>query len=60
MSLLKDIVWNWLDKGETLFQRITNDSTSELSSSHFDLNLEIVVATNASENDIGSVILRKY
>ena len=58
--LKKDAKWIWTKKCQSAFEKIKKAITSDLSLTHFDPKLKVVVASDASDAGIGAVILRKY
>ena len=58
--LKKGAKWNWSSECENAFQKIKSVLVSDLSLAHFDPKEEIIVASDASDFGIGSVILHRF
>uniref|UniRef100_A0A1I7WFN4 RT_RNaseH_2 domain-containing protein n=1 Tax=Heterorhabditis bacteriophora TaxID=37862 RepID=A0A1I7WFN4_HETBA len=58
--LKKNTTFKWSTNDQTVFERVKEVLSSKLSLTHFDQNLDIIVAADASDYGIGAVILHKY
>ena len=58
--LKKDAKQMWTGKSQSTFEKIKKTLTSDLSLTHFDPKLNIVVASDSSDSGIEAVILIKY
>ena len=57
--LKKDKLWLWTPEYQESFEKIKKTLTSDLSLTHYDPTLDIIVASDASSYDIGACILHK-
>ena len=57
--LKKDKTWSWTPECQAAFERIKETLTSDLSLTHYDPKLDIIVASDASSFGIGACILHK-
>ena len=57
--LKKDSKWMWKEKCQNAFEKMKKALTSDLSQTHFDHQLKIVVPSDASDLGIGAIILQK-
>ena len=57
--LKKDKTWSWKLESPAAFERIKETLTSDLSLTHYDPMLDIIVANDASSFGIGACILHK-
>ena len=58
-SLKKDKPWLWTPECQESFEKIKKTLTLDLSLTHYDPNLDIIVASDASSYIIGACILQK-
>ena len=58
--LRKEKKWIWTKECEQAFREIKNKLTSDLFLTHFDPNLDIIVASDASTHNVGACILHKW
>ena len=58
--LHKEKKWIWTKECEQAFREIKEKLTSDLFLTHFDPNLEIIVASNASTHGVWACILHKW
>ena len=58
--LRKEKKWIWTKECEQAFLEIKNKLTSDLFLTHFDPNLDIIVASDASTHGVGACILHKW
>ena len=58
--LRREKKWIWTKECEQAFREIKNKLTSDLFLSHFDPNLDIIVASDASTHGVGACILHKW
>ena len=58
--LRKEKKWIWTKECEQAFREIKNKRTSDLFLTHFDPNLDIILACNASTHGVGACILHKW
>ena len=57
--LKKDKPWDWTVKCQEALEKIKEMLTSDLFLTHYNLDLEIIVASDASSYGVGACILRK-
>lgn len=57
--LKKENNWNWTEDCKKAFKEIIQKLTSELALTHFDPELEIIIASDASSHGVGACILHK-
>ena len=57
--LKKDKPWQWTPECQEPFEKIKKTLTSDLSLTHYDPTLDIIVASDASLYSIGACILHK-
>ena len=57
--LKKDLKWNWTDECEKAFEKLKTALTSNLVLTHYNLNKQIYVASDASNFGLGAVIFHK-
>ena len=57
--LKKDKKWRWTPECQTAFDQIKKALTSDIFLTHYDPNLEIIVASDASSYGVGACILHK-
>lgn len=57
--LKKDQPWHWSSDCQTVFEKIKETLTSDLFLTHYNPNLEIVVASDASSYGLGACMLHK-
>ena len=57
--LKKDKKWRWTPEYQTAFDQIKKALTTDLFLMHYDLKLEIIVASDASSYGVGACILHK-
>ena len=57
--LTKDKPWSWTPECQESFEKIKKTLTSDLSLTHYDPTLDIIVASDASSYGIGAYILHK-
>ena len=58
-QLRKDKVWNWTMECKMAFEKLKEVFTSELFLTHYNPDLDIIVASDASAYGIGACILHK-
>ncbi|KIH56794.1 hypothetical protein ANCDUO_13025 [Ancylostoma duodenale] len=58
--LKKNVPFNWPEDCQKALDKAKNVLTSPLLLTHFDPNLELIVAADASEYGIGAVILHRF
>ena len=57
--LKKDKLWDWSTKCQEAFDKIKEALTLDLFFTHFDTNLELIVACDAGSYGVGACILHK-
>ena len=58
--LRKERKWTWTKECEQAFREIKNKLASDLFLTHFDPNLDVTVASDASTHGVGACILHKW
>ena len=58
--LRREKKWIWTKECEQAFREIKNKLTSDLFLTHFDPNLDVIVARDASTHGVGACILHKW
>ena len=57
--LKKDVKWNWTDECKKAFEKLKTVLTLNLALTHYNLNKQIYVTSDASNSGLGAVILHK-
>lgn len=58
--LKKDVKWNWSPACQKSFEQFKNVLQSDLLLTHYNPNLEMIVAADASQHGIGAVLLHRF
>ena len=56
----KDVKWNWTQACQSAFEQLLEEISSATTLVHFDDQLPILLATDASQYGIGAVIMHRY